>query len=364
MHIDSLLPLRLRAVLQFSGEAVHVPAELVERTERTRVQREEEVPDIGPLLVRVDLQPRRGAAEDAAQDVDQEREAVSFVAAEVLAFSAEGEEAAAEALRQSVQDARRIRGASSGFIDRPTVWNRFPRAVIHLDFPARNRGRGHVEDERLLVHRGSRQTDRVRAKDRDPPKRRHDERGCVRHAHADQVVRKPHHRVIARDSVVIRVPHRDDADRGVLRLPDREVHRTRADDLAQALPAIEQRGRFRFFDHPALVRRFHEAFFEAADVAAEARDPMTVDPAQIRDDQDVGRDPRVFRGYAELHQDLLAKVTERFFVDRHRLGHRCVSSDQRNRPARISLRSALPAGLTVPCAAQLGVPWAPVPWRP
>src|SRR2546430_6216192 len=28
-------------------------------------------------------------------------------------------------------------------------WNRFPRAIIHLDFPARNRGRGHVQDERL-----------------------------------------------------------------------------------------------------------------------------------------------------------------------------------------------------------------------
>src|SRR5437667_1215727 len=97
VHIDPLLPLGLRAVLQFSGEAVDVPAELVERTERARVQGEAEVADIGPSLVRVDLQSRRGATEDAAQDVDQEREAVSFVAAEVLAFSAEGGEASAEA---------------------------------------------------------------------------------------------------------------------------------------------------------------------------------------------------------------------------------------------------------------------------
>src|SRR2546428_4790478 len=56
VHIDPLLPLGLRAVLQFSGEAVDVPAELVERTERTRVPRGEKMPHIGPSLVPGDFQ--------------------------------------------------------------------------------------------------------------------------------------------------------------------------------------------------------------------------------------------------------------------------------------------------------------------
>src|SRR2546425_5556751 len=109
VHVNPLLALGLRAVLQFPREPIHVSSEFVERSEGRRIEGEEEVPDIGPLLVGVHLKARRGAAEDAAQDIDQEREAVAFVAAEVFAFATEGEEAAAEALREGVQDAGRIR---------------------------------------------------------------------------------------------------------------------------------------------------------------------------------------------------------------------------------------------------------------
>src|SRR6266567_4544062 len=150
VHVDPLLSLGLRAVLQLPREAVHVSAELVEGPEGARIEGHEKVPNVGALLVCVDPKARRGAAQDAAQDVDHEGEAVAFVTAEVLAFAAEGEEAAAESLREGIQDAGGVGRAPARLVDGPSVGNRGSGSVVHLDLAARDRRRGHVEDERLL----------------------------------------------------------------------------------------------------------------------------------------------------------------------------------------------------------------------
>src|SRR2546430_377075 len=91
MHVDPLLAMGLRADLQLPREAVHVPSEFVERPERGGVDRHEKVPDVGLLLIRVDLESGRRATEHAAEDVDHEGQAVSLVASEFLALSAEWE---------------------------------------------------------------------------------------------------------------------------------------------------------------------------------------------------------------------------------------------------------------------------------
>src|SRR3989441_1948255 len=109
VNVDPLLTLCSRTVFQFAREPVHVPPELVERPERRRIEGHEEVPDVRFLLIRVDLQSRRGSAQHAAEDVDHEREAVSLVTAELLAFATERQEASAEALREGIQHARWIR---------------------------------------------------------------------------------------------------------------------------------------------------------------------------------------------------------------------------------------------------------------
>src|SRR6266704_1543140 len=280
VHVDPILALGFRALFQLARESVHVPPEFVERSEGRGVEGHEEMSDIGPLLVGVDLQPRRRAAQHAAQDVDHEGEPVAFVPAEVLALAAERQEAAAESGRERLQHPRGVRRTPSRLIDGPTVRNRLPKAVVDFHFAARHGRRCHVEDEGLLLQRRRREGDRVRAEDRGPPERRHDERLGVRHAHADQVVLEGHERVVPRDSVVIRVPHRDDPDGGVPRLLDGDVHPLLAHDLAEALAAVDERGRLRLLEDAALVVRLHVAGLQPADVAAEARDAVRVDAAR------------------------------------------------------------------------------------
>src|SRR2546425_3828221 len=109
VNVDPLLTLCSQTVFQFAREPVHVPPELVERPERRRIEGHEEVPDVRFLLIRVDLQSRRGSAQHAAEDVDHEREAVSLVTAELLAFATERQEASAEALREGIQHPGGIR---------------------------------------------------------------------------------------------------------------------------------------------------------------------------------------------------------------------------------------------------------------
>src|SRR5439155_6628582 len=92
VHVDAVLAMSLRAVLELAGEAVHVPPELVEGPEGRGIEGHEEVADVGPLLVGVDLESGRRAAEDSAEDVDHQGEAVALVASEVLSFAPEGEQ--------------------------------------------------------------------------------------------------------------------------------------------------------------------------------------------------------------------------------------------------------------------------------
>src|SRR5256712_1912368 len=109
VNVDPLLTLCSRTVFQLARKPVHVPPELVERPERGRIEGHEEMSNIRFLLVRVDLQTRRGSAQHAAEDVDHEREAISLVTAELLAFATERQEASAEALREGIQHPGGIR---------------------------------------------------------------------------------------------------------------------------------------------------------------------------------------------------------------------------------------------------------------
>src|SRR5207249_6584730 len=136
-----------------------------------------------------------------------------------------------------------------------------------------------------------------------------------RHADADQIVLERHQAVVARDPVVIRIADRDDPDGGVLRLPDREVHRSLANNLAEALSAVDERGGFRLPDGAARVLRLHEALFQAGHISAESRDAMRVDPAQIGEDQNVGHDLRVGLWNLELRENLLAEPPQGFLAD-------------------------------------------------
>src|SRR5437867_6928411 len=344
VHVDPILALGFRALFQLARESVHVPPELLERPERARVEGHEEMSDVGPLLVGVDLQPRRRAAQHAAQDVDHEGEPVAFVPAEVLALAAEREEAAAESGRERLQHPRGVRRTPSRLIDGPTGRDRLAEAVVDFHFAARHSRRRHIEDERFLLHRRRRQGDRVRAEDGDPAERRHDERRGGRHAHADEVVLERLECGVPCDPVVVRVPHRDDADGGVLRLPDRDVHPLLAHDLAEALSAIDERGRLRLLEDAALVARLHVARLQPADVPAESRDAVRVDPTEVREDQHVRRDARVLRRDAELYQDLFAEPAKGRLLDGGRLGHRSrlVGGPKNRRAYKLAVRRMRP----------------------
>src|SRR6266704_1832826 len=344
VHVDPILALGFRALLQLARESVHVPLELVERPEGRGVEGHEEMPDVGPLLVGVHLQPCRRAAQHAAQDVDHEGEAVALVPTEVLALASEREEAAAESGGECLQHPRGVRRTASRLINGPTVRDRLPQPVVDLDLAPRHGRRRHVEDERFLLHRRRGQGDRVRPEHGDAAERRHDEGRGVRHAHADQIVLERQERVVPRDSVVVRVPHRDDADRGVLRLPDRDVHPLLAHDLAEALAAVDERGRLRLLEDAALVVRLHVAGLQPADVAAEARDAVRVDAAQVREDQHVRRDARVLRRDAELYQDLFAEPAKGLLLDGGRLGHRSrlVGGPKNRRAYKLAVRRRRP----------------------
>src|SRR2546426_5637336 len=95
VNVDPVLALRFRTVFQLSSASIHISPALVDRPKRRRIEGHEEVSHVRLLLVRVDLQSRRGSAQHAAEDVDHERQAVSLVTAELLAFAAQRQEAAA-----------------------------------------------------------------------------------------------------------------------------------------------------------------------------------------------------------------------------------------------------------------------------
>src|SRR3989442_5963399 len=135
------------------------------------------------------------------------------------------------------------------------------------------------------------------------------------------MVLEGHERVVARDAVVIRIAHRDHADRGVLRLPDRQVHRFLPDDLAEALTAIDESCCLRLPNDAALVRRLHGALLEAVHVSAQTGDPVRVNASKVREDEHVRRHARIFRGDAQLHEDLFAESSEGLLLDDVFLGH-------------------------------------------
>jgi len=131
-----------------------------------------------------------------------------------------------------------------------------------------------------------------------------------------------HEAVVARDPVMIRIADGDDADGCVPGFPYREIHPLLPDDLTEALTAVNEGRRLGLSDDATLVGRLHGALFEAAHVAAQARDAMGVNAAKVGEDQDVRGHAGVFGGNTELREDLFAKSAEGLFLDDVFLGHR------------------------------------------
>src|SRR5437016_12187672 len=68
VHIDPLLSMGLRAVLELPREAARVPPQFVYRAERRGTERHEERPHVGLFLNRVHLEYARRTAEHASGD--------------------------------------------------------------------------------------------------------------------------------------------------------------------------------------------------------------------------------------------------------------------------------------------------------
>src|SRR5207247_7240018 len=103
--------------------------------------------------------------------------------------------------------------------------------------------------------------------------------------------------------------------------PACSVTTSRAHDLAQALSAVPQGRRLRFRDDAALVRRLHETFLEPCDIATEAGHSVALDPAEVRDDEDVRHGLGIRLRHAELRKDFFTKRTQRLLLDHVFLGH-------------------------------------------
>src|SRR6266516_1623356 len=79
MHIDPVLTLRLRRVLQLPRKTIHIPLELVQRTKRGRINRHEKVPDVRLRLVNIHAETRRRTTQDAAEHINHQSKPVALV---------------------------------------------------------------------------------------------------------------------------------------------------------------------------------------------------------------------------------------------------------------------------------------------
>src|SRR5437016_11882255 len=66
MHIDPVLTLRLRRVLQLPRKTIHISLEVVQRTKRGRINRHEKVPDVRLRLVNIHAKTRRRTTQNPA----------------------------------------------------------------------------------------------------------------------------------------------------------------------------------------------------------------------------------------------------------------------------------------------------------
>jgi hypothetical protein len=80
--------------------------------------------------------------------------------------------------------------------------------------------------------------------------------------------------------------------------------------LAEALAAVDERGRLRLSDDLALVRGFCPAVLQIGVVSRESRDSVRVDSSEVREYENVGCDLSIFFWDSEFGPDSVAKLLE------------------------------------------------------
>src|SRR6202162_1598731 len=224
-----------------ADEVVHLPLELIRFDEAVDAHRSEKVPDSLPHAARRNFLAQRkgrregppiGPAQYAAQNVDHDAEAITFVPA-ALAIGAKRQERAAR------DDVVGIRRATPLMIDAPTLRYGFPSAPRHLDFDVRCGARGHVHHDKRLLFSGKRNGDGIRAEHALRAPQRRDQFRGISHSHADHVALQRLQHVISGDAKMIAVANADPPGAGFFRHAHGNFIRLRPNHQAKAVVAID-----------------------------------------------------------------------------------------------------------------------------
>src|SRR6266704_6892354 len=253
VHIDPVLTLRLRRVLQLTRQTIHVRLELVQGTKRSGINRHEKMPHIRLRLVNIHTKTRRRAAQDPAEHIHHQSQPVALMPRMLLPLAAQRQDPTTKPSRQCVENHVRIRSSPPRRINSPARGHSLLQTIINLQFSPRHHGGCHVQDERLLLRGGRSETDRIGPQNRGPAKSRDNERCSVGHADPYQIVLQRHQTIVAGNSVMVRVSHRNDAYRRLLGLSYRQLHSSAPNDLAQALAAVDHCSRLCLPEDPTLV---------------------------------------------------------------------------------------------------------------
>ena len=177
--------------------------------------------------------------------------------------------------------------------------------------------RGHVEAERRFRRTAGRgEGDGVEAVDALRAARRHDAVAARSQRDADHVVRQRHQRVGRRRAVVGAVAHRHHAHAGLPGLLDRQLHRQRAGDEAEAAVAVDGRAGGGVAQDAHLGVLVQVTVAGAVDVeVGEAGEAVRLDAAEVGLDEDVDRHAGVVVRDADGGEAAHAEVVELLRVD-------------------------------------------------
>ena len=171
------------------------------------------------------------AGKDAGQHVHHHAQACALVAADC------GDDAS--------QAGDRVRRGPALAIEKaPGLRDRLPFGLCPQHLPQRHRGEGHIEHQGRRVAAGHGEGHRVVAQ--APPASAKGREGgdAGGGAEGDEALRRRQHGIVGAAPPVVRVDERADGEAGLPRFRDRHLHGAHADELAQAVVAIDpQRGR-------------------------------------------------------------------------------------------------------------------------
>ena len=283
-HVDAILSLRLRRVLQRLEEIVHVGLERGEVTESCDVDRAEEMSDVSAGPVRLAPGPHireAGAGQDPGQDIHHDGEAIALVAAQFPRSAERREEA-------RLVGHVRISGRLPLVVERPSRRDGVAPSAGDRELADRHGAGRHVEDERAVAPGGSGHRDRIGAEHRLAAVGRDNGGSRVRHAQADHLVGERHHGVVGGRAVVIRVAAGHESHAVGPGLRDGELHGEGGSVVAERLLAVDDRRRTLVADDLRLGGRHDPALAVPLEVGRQHAHPVRVDAPQIRPDHEVG----------------------------------------------------------------------------